>query len=179
MRHRRDVPAFQLKCSENRESGSSRRPTTRWRCFLFIGNTRPNYNEGTGRIDYNISPSQRLFARAFLDYFDQPASGVPGNILSYSFSNPVENYNGAVGHTWIVNPKIVNVATFFLNQIDTLQTGQAIQGNGQPFCWSGYIGVKDPTCSSEGFSVGNGFSSYSTANVLYPSFFRLRIRADC
>jgi len=119
------------------------------------------YNEGTGRIDYNISPSQRLFVRAFVNYFDQPSDGTPGNILSYTDSNPLEYYNGTLGHTWMINSKMVNVASIFIAQIDSSQGGEGLLSDGTPFCWSHYINVSDPpgTCSFEGFTVGNGFSS--------------------
>jgi hypothetical protein len=129
--------------------------------FYQAGTLINDYDEGTGRIDYTISQSQRIFARAFIDYLSQPGDGTPGNILSYQFANRLEDYSGAAGHTWIVNPKIVNVASLFVNQIDTAQGGTGLLSNGQPFCWSKFIAVNDPpgTCSYEGFSVSNGFSS--------------------
>lgn len=130
--------------------------------FFESGKIINDYNEGTGRIDYTISPSQRVFVRTFINYFDQPGDGTPGNILSYQNANRLEYYNGALGHTWIINPKMVNVASIFLTQIDSIQGGQGLQSNGSPFCWSNYISVNEPpgTCSFEGFNVGtNGFGS--------------------
>ena len=69
------------------------------------GKRLTSFDEGTGRIDYTISASQRIFARAFINYYDQPLSGIPGNISTYVPNNPEEDYNVAVGHTWIMSPK--------------------------------------------------------------------------
>ncbi len=127
--------------------------------FFQSGKTINNYDEGTGRFDYNISPSQRLFFRAFINYFNQPGDGTPGNILSYINSDRLEYYNGTLGHTWTISPTKINSASIFLTQIDSLQSGNPLLSTGKPFCWSSFIDVTNPTCSVEGFNVGNGFSS--------------------
>ncbi len=120
-----------------------------------------DYNEGTGRLDYTISPSQRLFARAYINYYDLGASGVPGNISTFTSPNPEEDYNLAVGHTWIINQKLVNVATLSNTQMDFRIAGQALMSNKMPFCWSSFINAADPpgTCSTEGFTIA-GSASY-------------------
>ncbi len=123
--------------------------------FYTTGELLTNYDEGMGRIDYTISPSQRLFARAYVNYYNLAGSGVPGNISTYSSPNPEEDYNVAFGHTWVINQKLVNVATLSNTQMDFKISGQAIMSNGKPFCWSSFIAVGDPpgTCSTEGFTI--------------------------
>ncbi|MGA8528207.1 MAG: carboxypeptidase regulatory-like domain-containing protein [Acidobacteriaceae bacterium] len=129
--------------------------------YYSTGTQLTDYNEGTGRIDYTISPSQRLFLRAYINYYNHPASGVPGNISTYTPPNPMEDYNVALGHTWLINQKAVNVATLYDTQIDSTISGQAIMSNGQAFCWSEFINVNEPpgTCSTEGLTIA-GSSSY-------------------
>ncbi len=120
-----------------------------------------NYDEGTARIDYAISPAQRVFARAYTNYYNEPGSGVPGNISTSVSPNPEEDYNLAIGHTWIFNPKLVNVITLSNTQMDFRISGQALMSNNKPFCWSQFISVSDPPgpCSTEGFTVA-GSDSY-------------------
>ncbi len=118
-------------------------------------------DEGTGRVDYTISPAQRIFARAYINFYNLAGSGVPGNISTYASPNPEKDYNVAFGHTWIINPKLVNVATLFNTQMDFRISGQALMSNNKPFCWSSFISVADPpgTCSTEGFTIA-GSDSY-------------------
>jgi hypothetical protein len=129
--------------------------------FYTTGKQLTNYDEVTGRIDYTISKSQRIFARSYVNYYDMPASGVPGDISTAVSPNPEEDYNVAIGHTWIINPKLVNVATLSNTQMDFNINGQAIMSNNKPFCWSQYIAVGDPPgpCSTEGFTIA-GSDSY-------------------
>ena len=67
----------------------------------------------------------------------------------------------AFGHTWIINPKLVNEVTLSNTQMDFRISGQAIMSNGKPFCWSNFISVGDPAgpCSTEGFTIA-GSDSY-------------------
>lgn len=131
--------------------------------YFSTGKIINNSDEGTGRIDYTISPSQRLFARTYINYFRVPESGTPGNIVSYASLEKLEDYNGALGHTWTINPKLVNVATLFLIQLDNYMSGNALQANGKPFCWSSYVSaINDPAgpCTFEGFGVGGLGTGY-------------------
>ena len=123
--------------------------------FYTTGKQLTNYDEGTGRVDYTISSSQRLFARAYINYYNLAGSGVPGNISTYSSPNPEEDYNVAFGHTWIINQKLVNVATLSNTQMDFKIASKALMTNNKPFCWSSFIAVGDPpgTCSTEGFTI--------------------------
>lgn len=129
--------------------------------YYTTGKQLTSYNEVTGRVDYTISPSQRVFARSYVNYYNEPASGVPGNISTYVSPNPEEDYNVAIGHTWIINPRLVNVATLSNTQMDFRISGEAVMSNGKPFCWSSFIAVGDPPgpCSTEGFTIA-GSDSY-------------------
>jgi hypothetical protein len=125
------------------------------------------YDEGTGRLDYDISQSQQLFLRTFIRKFIQPSGDVPGNLLAmnnnynYDFSIQEEYYNETLGHTWTISPTMVNVASVFWTQLAAHNGSQATTSNGQPFCWSKYINITElpGSCYVEGFSVsGDGFN---------------------
>lgn len=129
--------------------------------YYSTGKLLTNYNEETGRIDYTISPAQRLFARAYINYYNEPASDVAGNISTANAENPEEDYNIAIGHTWIIDPKLVNVITLSNTQMDFRISGQALMSNNKPFCWSQFINVSDPPgqCATEGLTIA-GSDSY-------------------
>ncbi|MGC2163291.1 MAG: carboxypeptidase regulatory-like domain-containing protein [Silvibacterium sp.] len=125
------------------------------------------YDEGTGRLDYDINQSQRLFLRSFIRSFIQPSGDVPGNLLAmnnnynYDFSIQTQYYNETLGHTWTISPTMVNVASVFWAQLAAHNGAQATTSNKQPFCWSKYINITElpGSCYVEGFSVGgDGFN---------------------
>lgn len=83
--------------------------------YLF---TAPSYikdNTFVGRLDYKISSSQSLFARATWDRDNQTQSpkafpqdpGALGSFLSHERS-------WVVGHTWVITPSLTNLASFGL-----------------------------------------------------------------
>jgi Carboxypeptidase regulatory-like domain len=131
--------------------------------FYSTGRQITNYNEFTGRLDYELSPAQRVFARSYVNYYFLAASGVPGNIPTASSPNPEKDYNVAFGHTWIINPKLVNAVTLSNTQMAFKINGQAIMSNGKPFCWSSFINVGDPpgSCSTEGFTIAGSDSNFN------------------
>ncbi len=125
------------------------------------------YDEGTGRLDYDMSQSQRLFLRSFVRNFIQPSGDVPGNLLAmnnnynYDFSIQEQYYNETLGYTWTISPTMVNVASVFWSQLAAHNGSQALTNDNQPFCWSKYINVTElpNSCYVEGFSVsGDGFN---------------------
>jgi hypothetical protein len=125
------------------------------------------YDEGTGRLDYDMSQSQRLFLRSFVRSFIQPSGDVPGNLLAmnnnynYDFSIQEQYYNETLGYTWTISPTMVNVASVFWAQLAAHNGAQATTSNNQPFCWSKYINITElpGSCYVEGFSVGgDGFN---------------------
>jgi outer membrane receptor protein involved in Fe transport len=126
-----------------------------------------NFNEFTGRIDWNINQNQRLSIRSFTDYFTQPSGDVNGNILSvlqlnpYAdiFNSPMEYYNNIVQHTWTVSPTLLNSFTGFWTQMSSHSSAATNDSSGQPLCLSKLINVSEPGCYIEGLSVTNGFST--------------------
>jgi hypothetical protein len=121
-----------------------------------------DYNEGTGRVDWNVSPSQRLSFRSFIQFYDQPESATPGNILSITPGKVGRYYNETVNHTWTLSPTTVNQLSLFWNQMYVSNGGQNLTSSGQPFCLSNYINVNEPGCYLEGLGVTNGFSTSYT-----------------
>lgn len=116
-----------------------------------------DYNEETIRGDYNISNSQRVSGRAFLNFFSQPATSI--NILSSdrSWISHWQSYAGT--WTWTINPHMVNNFTGTYSRLyDYSNSG--LMANGKRICYSQFISVSDPSttpCSIEGFSVGGGY----------------------
>jgi hypothetical protein len=125
-----------------------------------------SFNEGTGRIDFNISPTQRLSLRSFVDTLVQPSEDIPGNILSVLNPSPwsevfgerMEFYNEALSHTWTISPTTVNTVSVFWTQMSAHNASAVKDSSGQNMCWSRYINVNElpGQCYMEGFSVGNG-----------------------
>ncbi len=131
-----------------------------------------NYDEGTGKLDYDISPSQRIAVSSYVNNLNQPSGDVPGNILSLLTLNPygdtfgekMQYYNETLNHTWTINPSTVNVASIFWTQMSAHNGSPALTSTGDPFCWSKYINVNElpGSCFLEGFTVSNGgfYSGY-------------------
>lgn len=125
-------------------------------------------DEETGRLDYDISPSQRVFLRSYIRSLIQPSGDVPGNLLSmnnnwnYDFAINEKYYNETLGYTWTISPTMVNVASVFWNQMDAHSGSQALTSDKQPFCWSKYINVTElpGQCFVEGFSIGGAYVGY-------------------
>jgi len=125
-----------------------------------------SFNEGTARFDFNITPSQRLSLRSFVDTLVQPSEDIPGNILSVLNPSPwsevfgerMEFYNEALSHTWTINPTTVNTVSVFWTQMSAHNASAVKDSSGQNMCWSRYINVNElpGQCYMEGFSVGNG-----------------------
>ncbi len=129
-----------------------------------------SFNEYTGRIDFDISKSQRVMLRSFTDKLIEPSGDVPGNILSVLNLNPwsqtfaerMEFYNEALTHTWTINPTSVNTVSVFWMQMQAHNSAAVKDSSGQNMCWSRYITVNElpGQCYMEGFSVsgGSGFN---------------------
>jgi hypothetical protein len=125
-----------------------------------------SFNEGTGRIDFNISPTQRLSLRSFVDTLVQPSEDIPGNILSVLNPSPwsevfgerMEFYNEVLSHTWTISPTTVNTVSVFWTQMSAHNAAAVKDSSGQNMCWSRYINVNElpGQCYMEGFSVSNG-----------------------
>jgi hypothetical protein len=130
-----------------------------------------SYDEGTGRIDFDISPSQRLSLRSFVNNLIQPSEDIPGNILSVLNPSPwsevfgerMEFYSEALSHTWVVSPTAVNTVSVFWTQMSAHNAAAVKDSSGQNVCWSRYINVNElpGQCYMEGFSVYGGGAGFN------------------
>lgn len=79
------------------------------------------YNEYTGKLDYDISPSQRVTLRSFTNHMTAPSGDTPGNMLSvindqnwtYNFAERMDYFNDVLTHSWTINPTMVNTVSVF------------------------------------------------------------------
>ncbi|RRA49133.1 carboxypeptidase-like regulatory domain-containing protein [Acidipila sp. EB88] len=124
-------------------------------------------DEGTAKLDLDITPKQRVSLRSFITSFVQPSANVDGNLLAlnnnYNYDVAIQEryYNETLGDVWTLNDKMVNSLSVFWSEYDAGNGSQANQADGTPFCWSKYINVTElpGQCYVEGFSVGgNGFN---------------------
>jgi hypothetical protein len=124
---------------------------------------RQNMNEYTGRLDYDLSSSQRVTLRSFVDKFTQPSSATPGNVLSvlnlnnwqFGLQETMWYFNELAQHTWTLNANTVNTASVFWTEQSVHNGAQVLDHAGKPMCWSRYISISEPTgCSMEGASFG-------------------------
>ena len=130
-----------------------------------------SFNEFTGRLDYDLSPSQRLTLRSLTNTMTEPSGDTPGNILSvlnlanwsYDFQERMEYYNDVLEHTWTVNPTTVNTVAVFWNEQSAHNSAPTDDASGKPMCWSRYINVTElpGQCWMEGFAVSGGAGGFN------------------
>jgi hypothetical protein len=130
------------------------------------------FNEGTFRLDWELTSKQHIVFRTYINSFDQPAGSVNGNILSvlqetpYNAiqNNPMKYFNQILSHTWVISPSLVNVVSAFWTQESAHSSAQVFDQSGQAVCLSRYIQVTElpGQCYIEGLSVNNGFSTAYT-----------------
>jgi hypothetical protein len=118
------------------------------------------FNEFTVRGDYNLNDHNRISARAFDNFFNQPAySG--GNAVSTNRSWIVNWQDYAGTWTWTINPHIVNnVTSSYSRMYDSSNSGLII--GGKRICFSQFTAISDPSttpCSIEGLSINGGYQS--------------------
>lgn len=121
-----------------------------------------DYDEGTGRLDYQPSANQRVFFRSFIRSFVDPGAAIPGNIITGNKSINIRYYNETAGDTWTISPTMVNQFSPFWTELDAGNSAEALTSSGQPFCLSKYINVNElpGVCLIQGFHVlGDGFLS--------------------
>ncbi|MDR3774849.1 MAG: carboxypeptidase-like regulatory domain-containing protein [Terracidiphilus sp.] len=120
------------------------------------------FNEYTGRVDYDLSKSQRLTVRSFVDKFVQPSGDTPGNVLSVlnlntwnqTFGENMWYFNEILQHTWTVNASTVNTATVLWTQQSSHNGTPVTDHSGKNMCWSRYISITEPVCYMEGANFG-------------------------
>ena len=122
-----------------------------------------HFDEGTARLDFNVTPTQRLFVRSFLDYYQQIGGAVKGNIVGNAVvtGKPGKYLNDVIGHDWAINPTTVNNLTAFWTEEHVTDGGAGLDTSGNAVCLSRYINVNEPpgSCYLEGLSVTNGFTT--------------------
>jgi hypothetical protein len=125
----------------------------------------PNYNEGTGRLDYILNDKQRMFLRLFIDQLNQPGASIPGNILSGVEGQHGIDLNAAVNHSWTISPTLLNSITGAYITYD-LDSGTIVRSaSGQPICLSQFIKVNDPPGQCfVNLGVSNGNALYGGAS---------------
>jgi hypothetical protein len=124
------------------------------------------FNEYTAKVDYDLTKSQRLTLRSFVDKFVQPAGDTPGDVLSVinlsnwsqTFGEQMWYFNEIAQHTWTVNPTTVNTFTGFWTQQSAHNGTPTVDHGGKNMCWSRYINITEPGCYMEGayFGGSNG-----------------------
>jgi hypothetical protein len=125
-----------------------------------------NFDEGTGRLDWDVSNAHRLSLISFVNNLVQPSGDTPGNVLSmlplstwqYTFGEKMQYYNETLNHTWTISPTMVNVASVFWTQMAAHNGSAALTAEKKPFCWSSYINIPElpGSCFLEGFEVDDG-----------------------
>jgi len=118
-----------------------------------------NYDEGTGRVDWDISQAHRLSFRNFIQFYDQPGGATNGDILSIVPGKTGKYYNEGISHTWTIDTTTVNQLNVFWTQMFVANGGFVKDASGNNFCLSKYINVTEQGCYLEGLSVSNAFSS--------------------
>lgn len=128
-----------------------------------------NFDEGTARLDYDLSSRQRLSLRSYINYFNQPSGDINGNMLSVLIlpayiqimNEPMQYYNELLSHTWTVNPSTVNIFTGFWTQMSAHSSAALKDSSGRPMCLSRYINVQElpGQCYIEGLNITNGFQT--------------------
>jgi outer membrane receptor protein involved in Fe transport len=125
----------------------------------------PNYDEGTGRLDYILNDKQRMFVRVFIDALSQPGASAPGNILSGVEGQHGIDLNGAVNHTWTISPALLNSVTAAYISYDLDSGTTVLNSSGKPLCLSQFINVADPPGQCVvNLSVSNGNALYGGAS---------------
>jgi hypothetical protein len=126
------------------------------------------FQEGTAKLDYNISPSQTLSLRSFTNAMTAPSTDVPGNMESVynhsawtaSFWQQMYYFNNALTHKWTITPTTVNAISVFWNQMSAHNGAQELDSSNKPMCLSRYINVNEMPgqCYMEALRVYAGYS---------------------
>jgi hypothetical protein len=116
-----------------------------------------NYQEFTGRLDYDRSSQHRAFVRLFLDQLKQPGANIAGNLLAGVPGQQGIYLSAAANETWTVSASLLNSFTVAYISYDLDSGTAALNQSGSPVCLSQFIQVNDPPgeCSIN-LSVANG-----------------------
>jgi hypothetical protein len=114
--------------------------------YYTIPAVKNTYQEGTAKLDYNLSPAQTLSLRSFTNYMTAPGTDVPGNLESaYNHQSWTANFweemyyfNNVLTHNWTINPATVNTISVFWNQMSAHNGAQELDSSGKAMCFSRY-----------------------------------------
>jgi len=127
--------------------------------FLFNAPNRTRQNTFIGRLDYTLSPSQKLFARGTWDRDHgnyggdlQQFPGDPQTLIGYVG----HNRSFVAGHTWIISPTLVNYIFAGLTRQVQFYPAEYAPTAPNNFGFGYYANFASPygTFSSQGRSVG-------------------------
>jgi len=124
---------------------------------------RNHLDEYTGKIDYELSPKQRLTLRSFTDYMTAPSSDTPGDMLSVlndqnwtsGLQEKMYYFNNVLTHTWTIDSTTVNTVSAFWNEQSAHNQAAVLDSSNKAMCLSRYITVTElpGQCFMEGFTV--------------------------
>jgi len=128
--------------------------------------SKDTFNEYTGRLDYDLSPSQRLTLRSFTDTLNQASSDTPGDMLSvinnvnwtYGLGEKMYYFNDVLSHNWNISPSLNNTINLFWNEQSAHNSAAVLDSNNKAMCLSRYINVQElpGSCFMEGLTVNDG-----------------------
>jgi len=116
-----------------------------------------DYNEETGRVDYNINDHQRLSGHAFLNFFNQPTYSA--NLLESNRSWIADWQNYGANWTWTINPHTVNTLNGAYSRLYA-SSNSGLLVDGKNVCYSQFSKVADnfpgTPCSIEDLNISGG-----------------------
>ena len=128
---------------------------------------KDSFNEYRARLDYDLSPTQRIRLRSFTDKLYQPSSDAPGVILSvinnqswtYGIEEKMYYFNDVLTHTWTINPCTVNSFNVFWTEQSAHNQAAVLDSGGKAMCLSRYINVQELPGQyfMEGLTASNEF----------------------
>lgn len=122
-----------------------------------------NYLENTSRIDANLSQTQRVFARSYLQNYTQPSATPKDNLLTGQQGKWLTYLSLAAGDTWTPSATLVNSATISWQELNMNNGAHALLPDGSDLCMSKIIpSVIDPPagCYWGGIGAFDGNSLY-------------------
>ncbi len=125
--------------------------------YYFVGNFINNSRYYNERVDYDVSPRNRLDESAMFIYMTNPQNGNPGAPLNSDINTfTVDNYTGQISDFWTISPSLVNEGRFSMNRED-LHASPADMGKG-------YMAKIGLTGSLSQFYPGLSWSGYSSGS---------------
>jgi Carboxypeptidase regulatory-like domain len=123
-------------------------------------------NQFVTRVDYTINPKNNLFARYFIDGYQQPAFYSPSNILITTQSGNIERVQtGTLGWAYTITPNLVNAAHATIMRRVNNRGYASNDINAATLGVSLYQAVTNGLQISEGkFTIGGGTNSVSHFN---------------